>query len=117
MQSLDLMSDGDHVPSDATATLDRIVQASPGLICTGRADGAGADFVNQRFVEYTGLAAARARGWGWMEAVHPVDRPRLTACLESILTSGTSQSTETRLRRADGIYRWFLFEGAPLHDA
>jgi PAS domain S-box-containing protein len=94
-----------------------IVHALPALICTGRADGSGIDFVNQRFTDYTSLSLARARRWGWMDAVHPIDRSRLTACVESILASNTSQTTEVRLRRCDDTFRWFLFEGSPLHDA
>lgn len=81
-----------------------IVHALPALICTGRADGSGIDFVNPRFTYYTSLSLARAPRWGWMDAVHPIDRSRLTACVESILASNTSQTTEVRLRRCDDTF-------------
>jgi PAS domain S-box-containing protein len=115
MQPPDLMPEGELSPSDRE--LRGLVHTLPALVCRGRADGGGVDFVNKRFIDYTGFAGAAALGWGWMDAVHPVDRRRVRACAESIVTSGTSQTTEMRLRRVDGTYRWFLFEGSPLHDA
>jgi PAS domain S-box-containing protein len=115
MQPPDLMPEGELNPSESE--LRALVHTLPALVCRGRADGGGVDFVNKGFIDYTGLAGAAALGWGWMDSVHPVDRRRVTVCAKSILTSGTSQTTEMRLRRFDGTYRWFLFEGSPLHDA
>jgi PAS domain S-box-containing protein len=115
MQPPNLMPERELNPSDSE--LRALVHTLPVLVSKGRADGGGVDFVNKRFIDYTGLAGAAALGWGWMDAVHPVDRRRVTVCAESILTSGTSQTTEMRLRRFDGTYRWFLFDGSPLHDA
>jgi PAS domain S-box-containing protein len=115
MQQLDLKTDGKSSPS--YAQLCTIVNSAPAHVWTGRADGSGVDFVNKRFTDYTGLSMAQVLGWGWTDAVHPVDRRRILARAESILASGTSQHTEMRLRRFDGTYRWFLFEGSPLHDA
>ena len=114
MQGLDPKTEDESSPSDAQ--LRAIVNTVPALVWTARADGSGVDFVNKRFLDYTGLSTARALGWRWTDVVHPIDRTRITACAESILASGAPQDTEMRLRRFDGTYRWFLFEGSPLHD-
>ena len=115
MQPPDLMPEGELNPSDSE--LRALVHTLPALVCRGRADGGGVDFVNKGFIDYTGLAGAAAFGWGWMDAVHPVDRRRVTVCAKSILTSGTSHTTEMRLRRFDGVYRWFYARGLPLRDS
>mgnify|MGYP006170912059 CR=1 FL=1 len=114
MQLLDLKPGGEPSPSDAQ--LRAIINAMAALVWTARADGSGVDFVNTRLLDYTGLSTAQVLGWGWTDAVHPIDRSRVVTCMESILASGTPQDTEMRLCRFDGTYRWFLFEGSPLHD-
>lgn len=114
MQPLNLKIEGESSPPDAQVRV--IVNSVAAQVWTGRADGSGVDFVNKRFLDYTGLSTAQALGCGWTDAVHPIDRMRITACAESILASGAPQNTEMRLRRFDGTYRWFLFEGSPLHD-
>jgi PAS domain S-box-containing protein len=48
--------------------------------------------------------------------VHPEDIPRLTVPMDDALTNGTAFELETRLRSADGSYRWFLARGNPVRD-
>ncbi len=114
MHPLDSRTGGE--PSLPEARLREIIDAIPAQVWTARA-GSGVDFVNQRFLDYSGLSAGEALGWGFTDAVHPDDRDRLLACAESILASGVPRDSEMRLRRFDGTYRWFLFGGSPLHDA
>src|SRR2546428_11929432 len=75
--------------------------------CTGP-DGS-TEFLNQRWLDYTGLAIEEARGWGWKVAIHPDDLPQLLDFWRGLLASGKSGELESRLRRAGGVYRWFLF--------
>jgi PAS domain S-box-containing protein len=75
------------------------------------------EFLNQRWLDYTGLTIEEARGWGWKVAIHPDDLPRLLDVWQELLASGKSGELEARLRRADGVYRWFLFRVEPLRDA
>lgn len=93
-----------------------LVDALPVMVGRGRPDGRGFDFVSRPFLDYTGLAVAQVLGWGWTAAVHPDDLTRLMECSASIATLDRTADTEARLRRHDGIYRWFLFRGAPHHD-
>ena len=88
--------------------LSRVVDSLPGLVWTARPSGE-ADFVNQRWCEYTGLTVDEAYGRGWLAAIHPDDLAGLLAGWQSILDSGEPRELEARMRRFDGVYRWFAF--------
>jgi PAS domain S-box-containing protein len=115
MQNVDQTGVAEVGPS--AHELRALFDAVPVLVGRGRPDGSGLDFVNQPFLHYTGLAAATLLGWGWADPVHPDDRTRLMECSASIVTLDRASETEIRLRRGDGIYRWYLFRGVPQHDA
>jgi PAS domain S-box-containing protein len=91
------------------------IDTIPGLVWTALPDG-NIDFLNRRWREYTGLKLDEASGWGWRVAIHPYDLPGLESYWRSVLASGEPGETEGRLRRFDGVYRWFLFRGVPLYD-
>jgi PAS domain S-box-containing protein len=78
--------------------------------------GGSADFFNQHYLDFIGLSAEQASGWGWTVAVHPDDVNGLTATWQRIMTSEAPGEAEARLRRHDGAYRWFLFRTNPLRD-
>ena len=79
------------------------------------ADGA-AEFFNRRWLDYAGLSADQVQGWGWTSAVHPDDLNRLADYWRSVSASGQPGEIEARLRRFDGVYRWFLFRATPSLD-
>src|SRR2546428_10443206 len=85
------------------------------LAWCSRPDGSN-EFLNQRWLDYTGLTIEEARGWGWKVAIHPDDLPQLLDVWQGLLVSGKPGELEARLRRADGVYRWFLFRVEPLRD-
>lgn len=95
--------------------LRRVVDALPGLVWTTLPDG-HIDFRNHRWCEYTGLSLEEACGWGWQAAMHPEDLPELLEGWRSNLASGEPLEMEARLRRFDGVYRWFLFRATPSFD-
>ncbi len=92
-----------------------IIETIPALAWTARPDGT-AEFFNQRYLDFIGLSAERATGWGWTAAVHPEDLDGLTGTWQRMMRSGRAGAAEARLRRWDGEYRWFLFRANPLHD-
>jgi PAS domain S-box-containing protein len=92
-----------------------IINTIPTTAWTARADGY-CDFINQVWLDYSGITAEQAQGWGWAEAIHPDDRKRLVEQWQSCLASGTPVDTEARIRRFDGSYRWFLIRANPLRD-
>src|SRR5882672_1587873 len=95
--------------------LAHLIDALPGLGWAAHPDGR-TEFVNRRWLDYTGMTAEQAAGWGWAEAIHPDDADALNKHWQSCVASGTPVDTEARMRRYDGAYRWFLFRANPLHD-
>ncbi len=93
-----------------------VVDTIPTLAWSARWDGS-ADFFNQRWLDYTGLSAEQAREWGWTVALHPDDLNGLVEYWRSVLAAGKPGEIEGRLRRFDGVYRWFLFRATPSFDA
>jgi PAS domain S-box-containing protein len=90
-----------------------VVDTIPAVVWSKLPDGS-ADFLNQRFREYTGLSLEEGYGWGWMNAFHPEDRAMDD--WRAALAAGEPFEKEARLRRADGEYRWFLNRVVPLRD-
>jgi PAS domain S-box-containing protein len=98
-----------------TQSVRLVVDAIPTLAWAARADGP-ADFFNQRWLDYTGLSVEQACDWGWTVALHPDDLKGLVDYWRSVLASGQPGEIEGRLRRFDGMYRWFLFRATPSLD-
>ncbi len=92
-----------------------IIDTIPMTAWSTRADGY-CDFCNQRWLDYAGLSLEQVQGWGWGAAIHPDDLDTLVEHWQACLTSGAPVNTEARMRRFDGVYRWFLFLGNPLRD-
>jgi PAS domain S-box-containing protein len=92
-----------------------IIDTIPALAWSARSDGT-AEFLSQHYLDYAGLTAEQAQGWGWTAVVHPDDLPGLATIWQAILASGKPGEAEARLRHHDGEYRWFLFRVSPLRD-
>jgi PAS domain S-box-containing protein len=72
--------------------------------------------VNRQVLEYFGAALQEMTGWRIADIVHPEDvQIAIDAWREGVET-GRSYDVEVRLRRADGVYRWFRGRGIPLRD-
>ncbi len=76
-------------------------------------DGA-MEFLNQRWLDFTGLSMEQAIGWGWKASIHPDDLGQLMKAWLDVLVSQEPLQKEARLRRFDGEYRWFLFCAVPV---
>ncbi len=85
------------------------------MVWTALADGQ-IDYLNHRWCQYTGLSLQEASGCGWQRAIHPDDLKELVDYWQSCLAAGEPGDTEARMRRFDGVYRWFLFRANPLRD-
>jgi PAS domain S-box-containing protein len=91
------------------------IDTIPGLVWSALPDGS-AEFLNQRWLEYTGLSLKEGLDWGGKVAVHPDDLARFMDEWRAALAEGKPLETEARLRRADGEYRWLLIRAVPLRD-
>ena len=62
------------------------------------------------------MTLEQAVGWGWTGIVHPDDIERVLSKWRTLISEGKPREIESRLRRSDGAYRWFLSRCCPLVD-
>src|SRR6266403_1580867 len=95
--------------------LRQVIDTLPTMVwCTGP-DGS-TEFLNKRWHDYTGFSPGESRVRGWQPTVHPEDLPRVVAKGQELLASGQPGEVEARIRRHDGVFRWFLMRVEPLRD-
>jgi formate hydrogenlyase transcriptional activator len=112
-----------HEQSDApeklgqeATRLQTLIDTVPSFLWTSFPDGSK-EFLNRRWYEYTGLTPEQGKGWGWKVVVHPDDLDRLIREWLALLNDPKPGELETRIRRYDGEYRWFLIRALPEFDA
>jgi hypothetical protein len=72
---------------------------------------------NQRWYEYTGTTPQEMEGWGWQSVQDPHELPRVLEGWQSSINTGEPFEMEFPLKRADGVFRWFLTRANPMKDA
>jgi PAS domain S-box-containing protein len=92
-----------------------VIHTTPALIHTALPDG-NIDFFNRRWLEYLGLTLEDVQGWRWTAVIHPEDVAGIVEKWRTSLATGEPFEAETRVRRADGVYRWFLHRKVALRD-
>lgn len=86
----------------------QFADAMPQLIWISRPDGA-IEYLNRRWFEYTGLPREEPFSTtDWFAAIHPDDVPGILEVRKQAEAADAPQESEFRVRRHDGIYRWFL---------
>jgi|UPI00068D9CBB PAS domain S-box-containing protein len=92
-----------------------IVDSIAGLVAILTPEGE-VEVVNSRVVEYCGITLDEFKQ-GTGETVHPEDRAQAVAEFTNAIKSGEPYDFEARIKRFDGIYRWFQVRGLPFRDA
>jgi PAS domain S-box-containing protein len=82
-----------------------VADHAPTVLWTTDATGA-CTYLNGAWYAYTGQSEAEALGLGWLDAVHPQDRPEAERVFLDAHAARRPFRHEYRLRRADGVYRW-----------
>src|SRR5882724_186335 len=100
---------------ESEARLRKIIDTIPTLAWCNLSDGSN-DFVNQRWSDYTGLSQTEVKRVGCKVAIHPEDLPKWLDQWRALLAAGLGGEIEARLRRHDGVYRWFLIRVEPLQE-
>jgi PAS domain S-box-containing protein len=107
---------------DREQELLEIVNFVPSNLWRLRPDGEPT-FFNQPMVEFLGIDVGELERENGSRleamihlAVHPDDQERFSAELARSLSTGEGFSSQYRLRRHDGVYRWMSSRGAALHD-
>jgi PAS domain S-box-containing protein len=93
-----------------------LIESVPSLIHTSLPDGY-LDFFNQGWLDYVGRSLEDLLGWKWTAYIHPEDVDEIVQKWRASLASGEPFLLETRVRRADGRYRWMLHHKVALRDA
>jgi len=92
-----------------------LAEAVRHLMWASDADG-NAVYVNSRWQEFTASEPDQFLNMKWMEVLHPDDVTRAMATRASGIEAGEPYEIESRIRRADGAYRWHLARVVPLKD-
>ncbi len=92
-----------------------LVDSIPALIHTGRPDG-HLDYFNKPWLEYLGVSLDRVTGWNWTAFIHPEDLDGIVTKWRGSLATGEIFEYETRVRRANGEYRWMFHRKVPSRD-
>ncbi|HEX8556277.1 MAG TPA: PAS domain-containing protein [Sphingomonas sp.] len=65
-------------------------------------------YLNARWYEFTGQEPGQGEGYGWLDAIHPDDRPLAEQAFVSATAERRNYRFDFRLRRSDGVYRWSI---------
>ena len=89
-----------------------IVASIPGLVATLTPAGE-MESVNEQVLAYGGRTLEELKQWGTNDTVHPDDLPRVIESISDAMKSGDPYEIGVRIRRFDGVYRWFQVRGLP----
>jgi PAS domain S-box-containing protein len=101
--------------SESESRFRAVTELAPALLWETDPPG-GHVALNARWLEYTGQSHAQTQQFGWLDAIHPDDRPASEAVFRSAHRSGRPLQVQHRIRRADGVYRWFSVRQIPIVD-
>ncbi|GAL85973.1 phytochrome-like protein cph1 [Sporocytophaga myxococcoides] len=90
-------------------------EAIPGFTWTALPDGKN-DYINKRWFDYTGASYEKSRDWKWLEFIHPDEVEITLTRWKNCLESGDIYENEYRIRRFDGIYRWYQVRAIPIKN-
>ena len=110
------MAKDDPIPvDDQSLSFRQIVDSFPELLHTARPDGY-LDFFNQTWLDFTGVPLEKLLGWGWTSRIHPDDVEAFMQTMRESFAKGKPFHETSRVRRADGVYRWMLHRKVPRFD-
>ena len=92
-----------------------VIDTIPGSVWSALPNGS-LDFINRRWLDFSGVSLEEALGRGWEAAVCPDDLAGFMDEWRAAVASGKAMESEARVRTADGQYRWLLIRSVPLHD-
>jgi PAS domain S-box-containing protein len=100
---------------ESESELRQIIDSVPGIITTADSTGQQ-DYANKRFLDYTGTTVDELQGLDGLRLIHPDERESVTNQWLRDRVLGQPLEFDHRLKRFDGVYRWFHVRVAPLVD-
>ncbi|WP_176256803.1 PAS domain-containing hybrid sensor histidine kinase/response regulator [Derxia lacustris] len=98
---------------ESEARFRQVAECLPQLVWTCTPNGQ-CDWISPQWAAYTGVPASVQLGTGWLDQVHADDRAELRTAWRTAVAEQTDFHAEFRLRRHDGVWRWFDTRGARL---
>ncbi len=98
---------------DSEERFRQIAELVPDMLWSADLDG-NMRFISKRLQYYTGMNEQNCSAANWQNMIHPDDFPVVKEQIKKAAISRQSWEVETRLRRADGLYRWFMLRTAPV---
>ncbi|BBD58209.1 integral membrane sensor hybrid histidine kinase [Nostoc sp. HK-01] len=94
----------------------KLIEATSQIVWTTDAEGA---FITDQpqWCVFTGQTFEEAKGWGWLNMIHPESRELIAQKWTDALTNRTFYEVETITRRYDGEYRCLMVRGVPILEA
>jgi PAS domain S-box-containing protein len=94
-----------------------LAEGMPHMVWETDANGKN-HYQNQVWYDYIGDGPGASFGDDWLKYYHPDDREYLVTEWRKALSSGGDYpyDIEARIRRHDGVYRWFRITGAPVKN-
>ncbi|HMV80472.1 MAG TPA: PAS domain S-box protein [Leptospiraceae bacterium] len=89
-----------------------LLESLPELIWTADPSG-NWDFLSSQWVGYTGVSEKDQTGYGWLNQVFEEDRNRVLFSWQTSVETESIFDAEFRIRRYDGMYRWFKTSAVP----
>ena len=93
-----------------------MADAAPVLIWMSAADKS-VTFVNKAWLQFTGRSMERELGHGLVDIVHPEDVDRTRSAYSVAFEARKPFTANYRLRRYDGVYRFFTDSGVPRYGS
>ncbi|MBD8907814.1 PAS domain-containing protein [Methylorubrum zatmanii] len=99
---------------EADMRLRTMADAAPVLIWD--VDSTGVIFANDHYLDFFGAGLDAVGGMGWANFLHPDDAEGYLAAYNAAYEQRRPFTSEARLLRADGQYRWLSNSGRPLGE-
>lgn len=105
----------EHALRESESRFHKMADDAPALIWMADTQNLGT-WYNQHWLNYTGRSLEQELGFGWIEGMHPDDRPRCAGFCQTAFDKRERFEMEFRLRRADDTYGWLADVGTPRFD-
>ncbi len=102
----------EYVKSVDQKRVEHMIDNSPVMMWISEIDQT-CSYLSKQWYEFTGKKNNNGLGFGWLDSVHPEDRDSFRVVFDWATKNKCQYSTDYRIRRADGQYRWCLDSGNP----
>lgn len=93
-----------------------LAEAMPQLVWMARHIDGSCEYLNNQWRDYTGIPTEQLLGYEWLKLLHPDDQKLCAETWKQALEESSDFNVEYRIRRHDGVYRWFKTRGTPIRD-